>query len=157
MLAQAKPATYSIASASVDVHSHLYGTRRMIRTLAQLYDQTLLMLDNPLCSSEESPTAQTPPMSGLSVCGQLLKEQEDYLSDNYVLSSPWQSSTSKTSLRVMTVMMTGSTSLEEQVALLAKSIKILAASVKEKDEQIASWWTRSLHWPKKNQLLQSKI
>ena len=34
-------------------------------------------------------------------------------------------------------MMTGSTSLEEQVALLAKSMEILATSVKEKDEQIA--------------------
>ena len=33
--------------------------------------------------------------------------------------------------------MTGSTSLEEQVALLAKSMDILAVSVKEKDEQIA--------------------
>ena len=33
-------------------------------------------------------------------------------------------------------MMTGSTSLEEQVALLAKSMKILAANVKEKDKQI---------------------
>ena len=33
--------------------------------------------------------------------------------------------------------MTGSTSLEEQVAFLAKSMEILAASVKEKDEQIA--------------------
>ena len=34
-------------------------------------------------------------------------------------------------------MMTGSTSLEEQVALLAKSMEILTASVKKKDEQIA--------------------
>ena len=32
--------------------------------------------------------------------------------------------------------MTDSTSLEEQVALLAKSMEIFAASVKEKDEQI---------------------
>ena len=32
--------------------------------------------------------------------------------------------------------MIGSTSLEEQVALLAKSMEILAVSVKEKDEQI---------------------
>ena len=31
----------------------------------------------------------------------------------------------------------GSTSLEEQVVLLAKRLKALAASVKEKDEQIA--------------------
>ena len=37
----------------------------------------------------------------------------------------------------MAVIMTGSVSLEEQVALLAKSMKMLAASVKEKDEQIA--------------------
>ena len=40
ILTQAKPATYSVASASVDVPSHPYGTRRKIRTLAQLYDQT---------------------------------------------------------------------------------------------------------------------
>ena len=71
-------------------------------------------------------------MQGSSVCGQLLKEQEDYLSDNSIPSSLRQSSTSKTSLGVMT----GSTSLEEQVAFLAKSMEILAASVKEKDEQI---------------------
>ena len=37
----------------------------------------------------------------------------------------------------MIMMMTSSTSLEEQVALLAKSMEILAVSVKEKDEQIA--------------------
>ena len=37
----------------------------------------------------------------------------------------------------MTVMMTSSTSLEEQIALPTKSMKILAASIKEKDEQIA--------------------
>ena len=36
----------------------------------------------------------------------------------------------------MAVMMTGSVSLEEQVALLAKSMKMLATSVREKDEQI---------------------
>ena len=87
------------------------------------------MLDNPLCSAEESPAAQTPPTSGSSVCGQLLKEQEDYLSDNSIPSSLRQSSTSKTSLGVMT----GSTSLEEQVAFLAKSMEILATSVKKKD------------------------
>ena len=137
MLTQAKPAAYSVASASVDVPSHPYGTRRKIRTMAQLYDQTLPVLDNPLGSVEESPVAQTPPTSGSSVCGQLLKEQEDYSSDNSVPSSPRQSSASKTSSGVMTVMMTGSTSLEEQVALLAKSMEMLAASVKEKDEQIA--------------------
>ena len=134
MLAQAKPTTYLVASASVDVLSHPYGTRRKIRTLAQLYDQTLSVLDNPFCSSEESPTSQTSPTSGSSVCGQLLKEQEEYSSDNSVPSSPRQSSASKTSSEVMTVMMTGFTSLEEQVALLAKSMEILAASVKEKDE-----------------------
>ena len=37
----------------------------------------------------------------------------------------------------MAVMMTGSVYLEEQVALLAKSMEMLAASVREKDEQIA--------------------
>ena len=37
----------------------------------------------------------------------------------------------------MTVMMTGSISLEEQVAIIAKSMKMLAASFREKDEQIA--------------------
>ena len=137
MLTQAKPATYSVASASVDVPSHPYGTRRKIRTMAQLYDQTLPVLDNPLGSIEESPAAQTPPTSGSSVCGQLLKEQEDYSSDNSVPSSPQKRAASKTSSGVMTVMMTGSTSLEEQVALLAKSMEMLAASVKEKDEQIA--------------------
>ena len=36
----------------------------------------------------------------------------------------------------MAVMMTGSVTLEEQVALLAKSMEMLAASVREKDEQI---------------------
>ena len=37
----------------------------------------------------------------------------------------------------MAVMMIGSISLEKQVAILAKSMEMLAASVKEKDEQIA--------------------
>ena len=137
MLAQAKPATYSVASANADVPSHPYGIRRKIRTLMQLYDHTLPMLDNPLCSSEESPTTQTSPTSGSSVYGQQLKKQEDYSSDNSVPSSPRQSSASKTSSKVMTVMMIGSTSLEEQVTLLAKSMEILAASIKEKDKQIA--------------------
>ena len=36
----------------------------------------------------------------------------------------------------MAVMMTGFVSLKEQVAILAKSMKMLAASVKKKDEQI---------------------
>ena len=85
MLTQAKPTAYSVASASVDVPNHPYGTKRKIRTLAQLYDQTPPVLDNPLCSAEESLAAQTPPTSGSSVCGQLLKEQEDYSSDNSVL------------------------------------------------------------------------
>ena len=137
MITQAKPTAYSVASASVDVSNHPYGTRRKIQTSTQLYDQTLLVLDNPLCSSEESLAAQTPSMSGSSVCGQLLKEQEDYLSNNSIPSSPRQSSTSKTSSGVMIVMINGSTSLEEQVGLLTKSMKILAASVKEKYKQIA--------------------
>ena len=88
MLTQAKLAAYSIASANVDVPSHPYGTKRKIWTMAQLYDQTLPMLDNPLCSVEESLTTLTPPTSGSSVCGQLLKEQEDYSSDNSIPSSP---------------------------------------------------------------------
>ena len=37
----------------------------------------------------------------------------------------------------MIVMTTSFTSLEEQVALLAKSVESLAANVKAKDEQIA--------------------
>ena len=37
----------------------------------------------------------------------------------------------------MEVMMTGFVSLEEQVALLAKSMEILTANVKKKDEQLA--------------------
>ena len=40
-------------------------------------------------------------------------------------------------LGVMTMMMTSSTSLEKQVAFLAKSVKSLAANMKKKDEQIA--------------------
>ena len=68
MLTQAKPAAYSVASVSVDVPNHPYGIRRKIRTLAQLYDQTLPVLDNPLCSAEESPAVQSPPTSGSSVC-----------------------------------------------------------------------------------------
>ena len=88
MLTQAKPVAYSVASASVEVPSHPYGTRRKIWTLAQLYDQTLPVLDNPLYSSEESPAAQTFPTLGSSVCGQLLKEQKDHSSDNSVPSSP---------------------------------------------------------------------
>ena len=134
MLTQAKSAAYSVASVNVDVPSHPYGTKRKIRTLAQLYDQTLLVLDNPLCSSEESLTSQTSPTSGSSVCGQLLKEQEEYSSDNSIPSSPRQSSASKTSSMVI---MTGFMSLKEQVTLLAKSMEILVANVKEKDEQIA--------------------
>ena len=72
-------------------------------------------------------------MSGSNVYGQLLNEQEDYSNDNFVPSSPQQSSASKTSSGVM---MVGSTSLKEQVALLAKSMEILVASVKEKDKWI---------------------
>ena len=136
MPARANLMVYSATSAGVDVPSHPYGTRRKIQTSTQLYDQTLLVFDNLLCSSEEYFIVQTSPTSGSSVCGQLLKEQEDYSNDNSVPSSPRQSSTFKTSSRVMTMMMTGTTSLEEQVALLAKSMKILVASFKEKEEQI---------------------
>ena len=75
-------------------------------------------------------------MSGSSEGGQLLKEREGYSSGSSAHSSPRKSSASKTSSGVM-AMMTSSVSLEEQVALLAKSMKMLAASVREKDEQIA--------------------
>ena len=95
------------------------------------------MLDSPLSSLEESPAIQTLPMSKSSVCSQLLKEQKDYSSDNSIPSSPRQSSASKTSLGVIMVMITSSTSLKEQVVLLAKSMEILVAGVKEKDKQIA--------------------
>ena len=57
MPARANPAVYPAASASVDVPSHQYGTRRKIRTLAQLYGQTLPVLNNPLYDAEEAPTA----------------------------------------------------------------------------------------------------
>ena len=132
MLVQANPTVYPAASASVDVLSHPYSTKRKIQTLAQLYDQTLLVLNNPFYDSEEVFTAL-----GSSVGGQLLKEQEEYSSGNSTPSSPRQSLASKTSSGVMAVMMTGSVSLEEQVTLLEKSMEMLAASVREKDEQIA--------------------
>ena len=57
MPARANHAVYPAASASVDVFSHQYGTRRKIRTLAQLYGQTLSVLNNPLYDAEEASTA----------------------------------------------------------------------------------------------------
>ena len=54
MLAWANPMVYPAASASVDVPSHPYGTRRKIQTLAQLYGQTLPVLNNPFYDSEEA-------------------------------------------------------------------------------------------------------
>ena len=80
---------------------------------------------------------QTFSMPGSSEGDQLLKEPEGYSSGNSTPSSPQQSLASKTSSGVMAVMMTGSVSLEEQVAMLAKSMEMFAASVREKDEQIA--------------------
>ena len=79
---------------------------------------------------------QTFSMPGSCEGGQLLKEPEGYSSGSSTHSSPRKSSTSKTSSEVMAMMMIGSVSLEEQVVFLAKSMKMLAASVREKDEQI---------------------
>ena len=95
------------------------------------------MLNNSLYDSEEAPTAQTFSMSGSNKGGQLLKEQEGYSSGNSTPSSPQQSSASKINSEVMAVMMTGFVFLKEQVALLAKSMEMLATSVREKNEQIA--------------------
>ena len=89
--ARANPAVYPAASASVDVPSHQYGTRIKIRTLAQLYGQTLSVLNNPLYDAEEAPTAQTFSMSGSSEGGQLLKEPEGYSSGSSAHSSPRKS------------------------------------------------------------------
>ena len=136
MCARANPTIYPATSASVDVPSHQYSTRRKIRTLAQLYGQTLSMLNNPLYDSEKALPTQTFSMPGSSEGGQLLKDLEDYSSGNSIPSSPRKSSASKTSSRVMVVMMISFVSLEEQVALLAKSMEMLAANVREKDEQI---------------------
>ena len=120
MPARANLAVYPAASASVDVPSHQYGTSRKIRTLAQLYGQTLSVLNNPLYDTKEAPTVQTFSMSRSTQGGQLLKEPEGYSSGSSAHSSPRKSSASKTSSGVMAVMMTGSVTLEEQVAILAK-------------------------------------
>ena len=57
MPARANLAIYPTTSADVDVPSHPYGTRRKIRTLAQLYSQTFPVFNNPLYDVEEAPTA----------------------------------------------------------------------------------------------------
>ena len=80
---RANPAVYLAASASVNVPSHPYGIRRKIWTLAQLYGQTLPVLNNPLYDAEEAPTMQTFSMSGSSEGGQLLKEPEGYSSGSF--------------------------------------------------------------------------
>ena len=92
MSARANPTIYPTASVGVDLSSHPYGTKRKIRTLAQLYGQTLSVLNNLLYNTEEAPTAQTFSMSGSSEDGQLLKEQKGYSSGNSTPSSPQQSS-----------------------------------------------------------------
>ena len=88
MPARANLTICSTASASVDVLSHQYDTRRKIRTLAQLYGQTLSVLNNPFYDSEEAPTTQTFSMPGSSEGGQLLKEPEGYSSGSSTHSSP---------------------------------------------------------------------
>ena len=74
MPARANPAVYPTTSASVDVPSHQYGTKRKIRTLAQLYGQKLSVLNNSLYDSKEALAAQTFSMPESSESGQLLKE-----------------------------------------------------------------------------------
>ena len=92
MPTRANPTVYPVASADVNVPSHPYGTRRKIRTLAQLYGQTLPMLNNPLYDAEEALTMQTFSMPGSSEGGQLLKEPKGYLSGSSAHSSPRKSS-----------------------------------------------------------------
>ena len=86
--ARANPTIYLAVFTSVDVPSHPYDTKRKFQTFVQLYGQTLPVLINPLYVSKEVFVAQTSSTSGSSVGGQLLKEQEDYASRNFVPSSP---------------------------------------------------------------------
>ncbi|OMO74166.1 hypothetical protein COLO4_26688 [Corchorus olitorius] len=68
---------------------------------------------------------------------QPMKQEDDCSSNGSTPSSPRQNWCSKNGYGIMTVMTIGTTSLEEQVALLAKSVESLTASLKEKDDQIA--------------------
>ena len=96
-----------------------------------MLNQNLLFEISLSQDSEEVPVEQLD--SGSSPTHQKSSKEQDICSG----SSSKPQSPPKSSFGVMNVMTTGTTSLEEQVAIFVKFVETLAASIREKDEQIA--------------------
>ena len=147
---RANPAVYPASSSSTSVPTHPYGTRTKTKALEEAYAQTLPTLSqNPLYDTsspiqglEEFSVAQHVSYQGINASRQFsFNEHDSNSSSASVPSSP-----SKTSSGVMNVMTTGTTSLEEQISLLTKTVDTLTATIQEKDKQIAAMMEQILNF-----------
>ena len=147
---RANPVVYPASSSSTGVPTHPYGIRTKTKALEETYAQTFPTLSqNPLYDTfspirglEDSYVAQHVSSQGINTSHQLSFNEHD----SNLSSSSVPSSSSNTSSGVMNVMTTGTTSLEEQIALLTKTMDTLTTTIQEKDKQISSMMEKILNF-----------
>lgn len=125
------PATNSSSSLSSNVPTHPIGTRRKRNSLLDLFDQISSMLsDNPLYYSSSTHSSEEASPRGSSVARCLsFKGKDVQSSDHAIPTSP-----SKPHSEVINVITTNTTSLEEQVASLTKTMESIIESLKQRDK-----------------------